>query len=372
MLNRIAAACLVTTALTVAPALAQSNSSSGANSTSSQTANSTQDFATKAAESGMFEIQSSQLALTKSQDKDIRTFAQKMIDDHTKADQKLKSIAKNEHLPTSLDRQHQQMITRLQGDNGSTFAEDFKQMQVAAHQQAIELFQNYAKDGSDQQLKQFAEQTLPTLQDHLKMAQQVTIASNSGAATGATTGATTGASSTQTAQNSSATRNGAATQSDGNREYLTSQADGTWRASKVIGITVYNEQNQKVGDINEVLFDKSGKVSAVVIGVGGFLGLGERNVAVPYEQLQWEMTPPASNRAPATNTAATTPTGPAAVPAPGLGGPASPVTPAPGTGATRVSDNNGPPAYPDHAVLPNASKDQLQKAPEFKYGSAPR
>jgi sporulation protein YlmC with PRC-barrel domain len=58
-----------------------------------------------------------------------------------------------------------------------------------------------------------------------------------------------------------------------------------WRASKLIGLNVYNDQNEKLGDISEILLDKSGKVDGVVIGVGGFLGLGEKDVAVKMDQL---------------------------------------------------------------------------------------
>ena len=55
---------------------------------------------------------------------------------------------------------------------------------------------------------------------------------------------------------------------------------GNWRASKLMGLDVYNENNEKLGDVNEIILDKSGKVTAVVIGVGGFLGMGEHDVAV--------------------------------------------------------------------------------------------
>ena len=55
---------------------------------------------------------------------------------------------------------------------------------------------------------------------------------------------------------------------------------GMWRSSKLIGLNVYNDQNEKLGDINEILLDKSGKVDGVVIGVGGFLGMGEHNIKV--------------------------------------------------------------------------------------------
>ena len=60
-----------------------------------------------------------------------------------------------------------------------------------------------------------------------------------------------------------------------------------WRASKMIGLDVYNEQNEKIGDINEVLLDKSGKLDGVVIGVGGFLGMGQRDIKVEWTKLKF-------------------------------------------------------------------------------------
>lgn len=61
---------------------------------------------------------------------------------------------------------------------------------------------------------------------------------------------------------------------------------GQWRASKLIGLNVYNDANEKLGDISEVLLDKSGKVNGIIIGVGGFLGIGESNILVTMEQLK--------------------------------------------------------------------------------------
>ncbi len=63
-------------------------------------------------------------------------------------------------------------------------------------------------------------------------------------------------------------------------------SDMTFRASKLIGSTVYNNTNENIGEINEILLDSTGKVAQVVIGVGGFLGIGERNVAVPFTDLK--------------------------------------------------------------------------------------
>src|ERR1700720_2628446 len=117
--------------------------------------------------------------------------------------------------------------------------------------------------------------------------------------------------------------------------------DGQWRASKVIGINVYNDNNEKIGDIQELIIDKSGKVDNVVLGVGGFLGMGEHYVAVPMEKLRWVNEP--------VRTSSTAPTDKS------TGGEAK--------RANRSADEKW---YPDHAVF-NATKDQLKAMPQFKY-----
>src|SRR4029079_3927935 len=76
-----------------------------------------------------------------------------------------------------------------------------------------------------------------------------------------------------------------------------------WRASKLKGLNVYNEQNEKLGDINEILIDKSGKVEGVIIGVGGFLGMGEHDIKVDMSKLKFVDEPV---RTSATNTTNTT------------------------------------------------------------------
>jgi sporulation protein YlmC with PRC-barrel domain len=86
-----------------------------------------------------------------------------------------------------------------------------------------------------------------------------------------------------------------------------SHKEGEWRASKLVGLNVYNDANEKIGDINDVILDKSGKVENVVLGVGGFLGMGEHYVAIGYDKLKWSNEPPRSTTAstttsrPATN-----------------------------------------------------------------------
>jgi sporulation protein YlmC with PRC-barrel domain len=128
-----------------------------------------------------------------------------------------------------------------------------------------------------------------------------------------------------------------------------------WRASKLSGVDVYNEQNEKIGDISDVILDKSGKAAAVIIGVGGFLGMGEHLVSVPFDKVKWVNEPVRSNTAstttdrPATNSDGTRADG------------ARTTTGAATT--TRASNDNW---YPDHAMY-SATKDQLKQMPEFKY-----
>jgi len=117
----------------------------------------------------------------------------------------------------------------------------------------------------------------------------------------------------------------------------TGSEKGQWQASKLIHMDVYNGQNEKIGDIKELMLDKTGKVNTVAIGVGGFLGMGERDVAVKFEQLKWNNEPVKSS-----SSASSTTTGSA------------------------QSQANRDRNYPDHAVL-NATKDQLKAMPQFDY-----
>src|SRR6478672_3967712 len=70
-----------------------------------------------------------------------------------------------------------------------------------------------------------------------------------------------------------------------------SSFQGNWRASKLVALSVYNDKNESVGSINDFLTDKSGKITAVIIGVGGFLGVGEHLVAVPFDKVKFVSEP---------------------------------------------------------------------------------
>lgn len=128
-----------------------------------------------------------------------------------------------------------------------------------------------------------------------------------------------------------------------------SSVRGDWRASKMTDLKVYNDQNENIGSINDLLTDKSGNIKAAVISVGGFLGMGSHLVAVPFDKIRF-VNEPVPSTGTAENSSAsksTTTTGSAA-------------------GSATASKTN--PWYPDHAVF-NASKDELKAMPEFKYSS---
>jgi putative membrane protein len=130
---------------------------------------SAQTFVDKAAVGGMFEVESSQIALKMSDNADVKQFADMMINDHGKANAELKSLAEKEHLtlPTELDEVHAAMLKTLPRA-GAEFDVQYTKAQLDAHEAAVELFQNYASNGENKTLQRFAVQTLPTLHGHLE------------------------------------------------------------------------------------------------------------------------------------------------------------------------------------------------------------
>ena len=132
-------------------------------------ATSAAEFVKTATEAGDFEIASSRLALEKSQSPDVKKFAQQMIDDHTAAAQKLQAVTLNAGMPplTKPNKKHAEDMKKLQAAKPSEIDPMYVAIQREAHETAIQLFSDYAKNGDDPKLKQYAADTLPTLQTHL-------------------------------------------------------------------------------------------------------------------------------------------------------------------------------------------------------------
>ena len=148
-------------------------------------------------------------------------------------------------------------------------------------------------------------------------------------------------------------------------QFVTEQPLTQWRASKLVGVDVYGTDDAKIGDIREVLLNRDGNAETVVIGVGGFLGIGEKDVAVPFKTLEWVIEPRATVTSPVT--------GPTGTALPGAVAPGTTATgPTTGTtartGSAVVAASRG---YPDHVVL-RMTKADLQNAPTFRYASDTR
>jgi len=130
-------------------------------------------FVQEAASSGMFEVKSAQLAKQRATSDNTKLFADHLIQDHKQANDDLMKIAKkmNIDVPTDLQPNEKATFDQLSTVNGANFDGQFLQAQVKAHQQAVDLFEKASKNLQDKELKEFAQQYLPSLREHLKMAQ---------------------------------------------------------------------------------------------------------------------------------------------------------------------------------------------------------
>jgi putative membrane protein len=134
-----------------------------------------QGFAEMAASSNMFEIASSQAALEKASGAEAKSFAEHMIADHTKAGEEMKPAAEAEGVavPEALNEKHQAQLDRLTPLDGEQFDQAYLEAQLAAHEEAVTLFEGYSTSGAPGALKEFATKTLPTLKSHLEEVQKL-------------------------------------------------------------------------------------------------------------------------------------------------------------------------------------------------------
>lgn len=131
-------------------------------------------FVKKAAQDGMTEVAAGKVALAKSEDPSVRSFAQRMVNDHGKANAELSSIAKAKGIdvPKELDAEHQKMVDALSAKTGKEFDREYSQHMNMDHGKAIALFEGASKS-SDADLAGFAKKTLPTLKEHKELAEKL-------------------------------------------------------------------------------------------------------------------------------------------------------------------------------------------------------
>ncbi|HEX4002152.1 MAG TPA: DUF4142 domain-containing protein [Candidatus Acidoferrales bacterium] len=133
------------------------------------------DFARNAAAGGLAEVKMGELAQEKGSTDAVKDFGKKMVEDHTQANDKLKQVASQQNikLPAKLDKHDQRVYDKLSQLSGQQFDRAYARDMVRDHKSDVAAFQQEANSGQNNQIKDFASQTLPTLQEHLKMAQQM-------------------------------------------------------------------------------------------------------------------------------------------------------------------------------------------------------
>ena len=133
------------------------------------------DFARQAAIGGMTEVELGRLAVERASNARVREFGQRMVDDHSKANTELQVAAREQGvaLPTEIDTEHRAAVDRLSRLSGPAFDQAYMRDMVMDHEQDVADFARAARHAGDSPIKSFAARTLPTLQDHLKMARDV-------------------------------------------------------------------------------------------------------------------------------------------------------------------------------------------------------
>jgi putative membrane protein len=225
------------------------------------------DFATKAVQGGLMEVRLGELAQQQAATPGVQQFGERMVQDHGQANEQLTQIMQNKgiELPEDMPKEGQELHDELQQKSGQEFDQAYMDEMVRDHQADIEAFQQYAETGQDPDLRGFAEQALPVLEQHRRLAQQtreqVTAAADEGA------------------------QPDAATQQQGSMEQAATRPEEPVSVDQVLGSRVVNAEGQEVGEIEDLVLDRN-QIAYAVVSVGGLLGIGEKRVAVPLDDLQ--------------------------------------------------------------------------------------
>jgi putative membrane protein len=132
-------------------------------------------FVKTAAIDGMHEVMLGKIGAARAKSDDVKAFAEKMVKDHTKANEDLKAAAKSANIPvpTALDEKHQKHIDKFKDYKGTDFDADFAKHMVTDHTKAVALFTRASKEAKNPAVKDFATQTLPVIQGHLDAAKKL-------------------------------------------------------------------------------------------------------------------------------------------------------------------------------------------------------
>ena len=264
------------------PALAQQQDTTGqqqqppAQAGEQQLAQEDMEFARKAAEGGLKEVRLGELAEQQAESAEVQQFGQRMVEDHGQANEELKRIAeqKGVELPQELPDDAQQLHDELQQKSSAEFDQAYMDEMVSDHEQDVEEFESYVESAQDTDLRNFAEQTLPTLREHLELARQTREQVVAAAGEMEQPDAAVEAQQQMEGEATAPTEQHAAT-----------QPQGEISIDEVLGSTVVNSAGEEVAEIEDIVLDANQKYYAI-LSVGGFLGIGDKKVAIPLDQLQ--------------------------------------------------------------------------------------
>jgi len=140
------------------------------------------NFIMDAAMGGMMEVELGRVAAQQGASDAVKQFGQRMVDDHSKANSELMSLASSKGitLPAELDAKHREHVTKMSGMSGADFDREYGKMMVSDHRKDVSEFEKQSTRGTDPDLKAFATKTLPTLQEHLKLAEALPGAKSGG------------------------------------------------------------------------------------------------------------------------------------------------------------------------------------------------
>ena len=222
------------------------------------------EFATDAAQGGLKEVQLGELAQQQAESVEVQQFGQRMVEDHGMANEQLMEIAQQKgiELPQELAGDAQQLYEELQQKSGQEFDQAYMDEMVSDHEEDVETFQEYAESGQDPDLTSFAEQTLPVLQEHLELAQQT--------------------------QKQISAAIGESEQPDAamqDEQEAAVQPEQAVSIEEVLGSSVVNANGEEIAEIEDLVVDQN-QTHYAILSVGGFLGIGDKKVAIPLDQLQ--------------------------------------------------------------------------------------
>ena len=267
-----------------------------AGSFTTASAKSDTSFLTDAIQINLAEISVGDLAQKNGGSDDVKSFGKMLVDDHTASNTKATSLAQANGVtpptePNAADKKNHDELGKL---SGAEFDREFAKAMVKGHEEAIAKFEAASKGNDD--VAKFAQDTLPTLQKHLKTAQS--LASSKSTQSGATQPAPLSSEATkpQATQVAPSAPEGAKTEAGPPPEAaqpMPSAPKGAEKMAKAdsVSVTDYYKQNvydasdNTIGEVSDVLLDKDGHVPAVILSVGGFLGLGAKYVSIPFNAL---------------------------------------------------------------------------------------